>query len=219
MENNYKDFKKFHYKNLTTKFNENSNHLQLRTSDKKEWIYDILSATLEISNNDCLVLIPADTSKLKIRDDEAKILFNPMKMKSSYSENLRNLINLGLLVSNSKFISENKEFLNIKHLEFLKLIVESTEMNSMNIYGWEFSLSSIENIYTLSQNSTCEPSNTFFAKNLMTHVDYIFYSGSLEVLNTLDTPEIYEMLQMKKLPNEHFPSDHISISAEFLINI
>lgn len=219
LDNNYLDFKKYHIKNITNNFNENAYYLRSKTPDKNEWIYEILSAELKITNNDCLELKPVDTSKLKLRKESTKILNNPLKMKSSYSENLRNMINLGILLSNSKFLSENIEKLNTKHLELLKSLVQLKDLNNMDINGFEINISRIESNYTLSLNSTCEPSNTFFAKNIMTNVDYIFYNGCLEVLRTLNTPEIYDMLHMKGLPNINFPSDHISLSAEFLINI
>ena len=77
----------------------------------------------------------------------------------------------------------------------------------------------IEETINFVKNSTYEPANTFFARNLMTNVDYIFYDGNLEVLRTLNTPEIYSMLDMKSLPNNIYPSDHISIATDFLLII
>ena len=79
---------------MTSKFNEEAGYLQLKqVVNNHEWIYEILSASLELSSDDLFVLKPVDTSKLEIRNDKMKIIYNPLKIKSSYSENFENIIN------------------------------------------------------------------------------------------------------------------------------
>lgn len=219
LENNLKDFRKNLQLKITNKFDESRNNFQSRYVEKCEWIYDLLSAEVTISNDDCLILKPVDRSRIAIREEPTKILYNPFIMKSSYAENLRNMINLTLTVSNSKIKIDKNSSINWNHLEFLKTYLPQNDLNYMEIYGTEISLSRIGTIYWSVLPLTLEPSNTFFAKNLMTTVDYIFYKGNLEVVCTLNTPDVYQMLDMKNLPNKIYPSDHISISTDFIINI
>ena len=138
-------------------------------------------------------------------------------MKSSYAENLRNMIYLMLYTSNSNLNPDNKNSWNLSYLDQLKSLIASNELNYMEINGIELSLKGIETTYYSTLNSTLEPANSFFAKSQMVNVDYIFYTGNLEVLRTLNTPDIYQMLEWKSLPNKDFPSDHINMSTDFLI--
>jgi hypothetical protein len=219
LENNLKEFKKNLNYRLTHKFDENKNYLQSRYSDKSDWIYEVLSADVEITNEDCLLLKYIDNSRLNIREETTKIINNQYVMKSAYADNLRNMLYLTLMVSNSKIKVDNKSNYNLKHLELLKTLVPQNDLNYIEINGIEVSLSRIETTFWSVLPFTLEPSVTFFAKNLMTTVDYIFYRGSLEVLRTMDNPDVYQMLDEKNLPNKIYPSDHLSISTDFIMNI
>jgi hypothetical protein len=219
LEIGLREFKKNITRNITIKFNEYANYLQSKNPGRNEWIYEIFAADVEITKNDCLQLCPVDISNLPIRKNNAKVLESPIKFKSGYAENLRNLIQLNLQTAKSKVNPENKQKWNLSHLDLLRTLVSQADLENMEAYGYDLSVSRVENTYFQTLNYTLEPSNTFFAKKQIHNVDYIFFNGNIDVLSSLNTPDIYTMLETKGLPNKDYPSDHINISVDFVINL
>ena len=123
-------------------------------------------------------------------------------MKSAYSENLRNILNVIQGKNQNKEISE---------------LITKNNLNKIDVYGIKLNIDQIYSTLNFTKDFTLEPPITFFAKNLMTNVDYIFYSGNLEVIRVLNTPDVFLILEMKGLPNNIYPSDHISITADFIL--
>lgn len=207
-------------RNNVFKFNEKANYLQSKNPERMDWVYDILSADVELSKEDCLQLIPVDTSKLPIRKTTEKIIECPIVFKSAYAENLRQVVQLCVLQSGNKQINPNNRLnWNLTHLEFLKGILAPNELDALEINSVEVRVSKIDLTFFLLFNSTNEPPNSFFAKNQMVNVDFIFYNGNLDVVASLNPPDLYKMLEMKGLPNKDFPSDHINMTVDFVINL
>ena len=149
------------------------------------------------------MLKSVDISKLKIKEEKNKILVNPLKMKSAYSENLRNILNVIRNTNQKKDISD---------------LITKNNLNDIDVYGIKLNIDRIDSTLNFIKDFTLEPPITFFAKNLMTNVDFIFYSGNIEVIRVLNTPDVFLILEMKGLPNNIYPSDHISITADFILN-
>lgn len=139
---------------------------------------------------------------MKISEDQAKILLNPIKLKSAYSQNLKNIID----IINDKCSVE----LLMKH-------ISSKDLENIDVYGIKINKDRIDSTINFLKDLTHEPPLTFFAKNSMVNVDFIFYEGNMHVLRTLNTPDVYSMLDMKSLPNHIYPSDHLSLTADFIL--
>ena len=144
-----------------------------------------------------------DKSKMKIQENKSKVITNPIRMKSAYSENLKNILDI---------ITDN--FSN----NIIKSLISKEDLNDIDVYGIKISIDRMDNTLNFLKDLTLEPPMTYFAKNSMINVDFIFFCGNMEVLRTLNTPDIYSILEMKGLPNKIYPSDHISLTAEFICN-
>ena len=139
---------------------------------------------------------------MKIVEDEMKILLNPLKMKSAYSQNLKNII----------------EIVNEKcSVEVLRKCISQKDLQNIDVYGIKINSERIDSTINFLKDLTLEPPLTFFAKNTMVNVDFIFYEGNMHVLRTLNTPDVYSILDMKSLPNHVYPSDHLSLTADFIM--
>jgi mRNA deadenylase 3'-5' endonuclease subunit Ccr4 len=78
--------------------------------------------------------------------------------------------------------------------------------------------SEIDKTLKFVKNLTLEPPFSFYGKGLMSLVDYIFYNGNILPIRSLNIPDINKIaFDIGYLPNEHFPSDHISLCADFQI--
>jgi mRNA deadenylase 3'-5' endonuclease subunit Ccr4 len=162
----------------------------------------VLSYQPIINELDIISLISVDVTKMKITEDQAKILLNPLKMKSAYSQNLKNII----------------EILNGKcETEILLKLISSKDLENIDVYGIKITKDRLDSTLNFLKDLTHEPPLTFFAKNTMVNVDFIFYEGNMHVLRTLNTPDVNTLLDMKSLPNHIYPSDHISLTADFIL--
>lgn len=124
-------------------------------------------------------------------------------MKSAYSENLKNIID----IMSDKCSND-----------ILKSLISKKDLNDIDVYGIKLNKGTIDTTLNFLKDLTLEPPITFFARNTMINVDFIFFSGKMEVLRTLNTPDVYSILDMNALPNNIYPSDHISMTAEFICN-
>lgn len=61
------------------------------------------------------------------------------------------------------------------------------------------------------------PEFTNFSRKFHGNIDYIFYSNNILVKKILSLPSINDINRESTFPNERFPSDHIKIYAEFLL--
>jgi len=135
------------------------------------------------------------------------ILSSPLIFKSAYGDILKNILNY--LKRDNKDSQRNIVFELFKDSDFIDL----------DVNGIKVSKEKLDQTINFCQNLTLEPSNTFFAKENMTSLDYIFYEGIVEVISTLNPPNVYKMLDLKCLPNKIYPSDHINLTADFILNI
>jgi len=135
------------------------------------------------------------------------ILSSPLIFKSAYSDILKNIINY--LKRDNKESQQNLVFELFKDSDF----------NDLDVNGIKVTKDKLDQTINFCQNFTLEPPNTFFAKECMSSLDYIFYEGKVEVVSTLNPPNVYKMLDLKYLPNKIYPSDHINLTADFILNI
>jgi mRNA deadenylase 3'-5' endonuclease subunit Ccr4 len=65
---------------------------------------------------------------------------------------------------------------------------------------------------------TLEPPMTCYNKGMMSNLDYIFFKGDIRVVRALDSPDVNMLTKDQGyMPNEFYPSDHISICADFIL--
>jgi mRNA deadenylase 3'-5' endonuclease subunit Ccr4 len=140
-----------------------------------------------------------------IRNDEGPreqlILESPIKMKSAYA----NLLKQEVRKLDEKY-RENRS---------KRSIMEEIEINSIKM-----SANRIIETKSFLSELTHEPPFTMFARGTMCCLDYIFYLPSnISLERTLNIPDVMSILyDIGPLPNKIFPSDHISMAADFKIN-
>lgn len=77
---------------------------------------------------------------------------------------------------------------------------------------------SMRSAYVHLSNTPDELTFTNYTPAFADVIDYVWYStNTLEVVELLGPPDKDHMKRVPGFPNYHFPSDHIQISAEFLI--
>lgn len=130
-----------------------------------------------------------------------------MNLSSAYSSILSKILN---------FIKESNINPKIKLEPPFDKIQDFSTLDGTEIYGVKLGFADIEKTINFSKNLTLEPPFSFYAKEMMALVDYIFYEGSLTPIRTLNIPDINKIaFDIGYLPNEQFPSDHISLCADF----
>ena len=130
-----------------------------------------------------------------------------MTLSSAYSSILSKILN---------FIKESNINPKIKLEPPFDKIHDFSTLDRTEIYGVKLGVADIEKTINFSKNLTLEPPFSFYAKEMMALVDYIFYEGSLTPIRTLNIPDINKVaFDIGYLPNEQFPSDHISLCADF----
>jgi len=107
--------------------------------------------------------------------------------------------------------------------KFKSVYAENTEKMVKNFYSHEPNKTKELLIYGLKTNIdtfkglTFEPPFTFYADQVST-LDYIFYEGNIEVIGTYDIPNLELILKNYNFfPNNDFPSDHLSMAADFYL--
>jgi mRNA deadenylase 3'-5' endonuclease subunit Ccr4 len=95
-------------------------------------------------------------------------------------------------------------------------LIDSSSLDDCEVYGIKMGFADIDKTLSYVKNYTLEPPFSFYAKEMMALVDYIFFEGSLTPVRTLNIPDVNKVaFDIGYLPNEHFPSDHISLCADF----
>jgi mRNA deadenylase 3'-5' endonuclease subunit Ccr4 len=130
-----------------------------------------------------------------------------MTLSSAYSTILSKILN---------FIKESSINPTPKLEPPFDKIQDFSTLDGTEIYGVKLGFADIEKTLNFTKYLTLEPPFSFYAKEMMALVDYIFYDGSLTPIRTLNIPDVNKVaFDIGYLPNEQFPSDHISLCADF----
>lgn len=170
-------------------------------NDNEEWFNDILRVEpfFDIEQNKIV---------LKYREDHKYItgnllMRNTLKMKSAYSENLKKLIN---------FLEKGEEKIPFCDIE------DYDQFISMELNAIKLGKKNIEKTVDFVKKFTLDLPVSVYNKGLLQCVDYIFYQGNLEIMRTLNIPDINKIaLDFGYMPNKYFPSDHLILAADFLL--
>lgn len=182
---------------VTAKYDENKP--SVRSNEHAKWVKDIVSICPNIKNNKLLLEKNSD-----ITFEANYKLTLPFSLNSAYAENVKNMFKF----LSTKNYQEHPYDLITNYVKYEKL-----EMN-----GILMGLKDINKTINFTKNMTLEPPISCYNKNIISTVDYIFYSGNMEVLRTLNIPDLNYIAQdLGPMPNELYPSDHLSLAADFLI--
>jgi hypothetical protein len=188
--------------NVTSKYSETKYNNDSQYTNE-EWFNNILCVEPRINND----VISLDYITNYVYKSSDLIIQSPMIFNSGYSQNLKNILSL----LQDKNNNHNKPPFH--------LIKDLSIFNNIEVYGIFMGFQEIDKILNFVKNFTLEPPMSFYCKETMHTTDYIFYNGDMTPVRTLNIPNINKIaFEIGYLPNEHFPSDHISFCVDFLLN-
>jgi len=203
--------------NCSNNYNNNISYNIDNENDNLYWITELKEYNVKIINNILQLKLSnkiQENTEINIENynklnkstqqDDNYTIKCLISLKSSYSQNFKNILDN---YSKGKF----DQYTNINN--------NYTDKNyNIDIYGIKMSKSNIDGTSKFTQNLCLEPSFSFYGRESMAKVDYIFYNGDVEVIRSLDNPEIYSLMNSyDSLPNSEFPSDHILLSSDFYL--
>ena len=160
-----------------------------------QWYNDILKVE-PVLNENSLDLKYVNDYKYK---ENNLILNSKIKFKSAYSEVFRFLIEVN--------------FYGKKHSEFFTIPDKPTD--KIDCFSVRINNENFSNYYS----TTLEPPTTTVSNSGYNTVDFIFYDGPCEVVRVFDLPDFDRLFnEINFLPNDGFPSDHFSLTADFYLN-
>lgn len=133
------------------------------------------------------------------------ILNAPITFISAYSENLKKMLDFIKNVN-------NESYLKCAPYDQLK---DYNVLDNTEVYGIKMGYENIEKTLEFTRKFTLEPPMSFYAKGMMATVDFIFLNGKMTTLRTLNIPDINKVaFDVGYMPNEIYPSDHLSYCAD-----
>lgn len=196
---------------LTSKFNEKVNKCfdvrltLIKKNDNEQWYNDLLRVDTEFNPQDSSL-----TLKYKdkyIHKSGELILQSPIIFKSAYSENMKNMIS---------FFEKGKT---IEGQQYpYNLITNIEDFNSIEINSIKMGFENIDKTIDFVSKLTMESPFTTIKSDSINACDFIMYEGDIKVVKTYNVPDINIIAQdIGPMPNSVFPSDHISLIADFII--
>lgn len=117
-----------------------------------------------------------------------------------------------------KAAKESNKIVNASTQHPYDLVKDFDPFYSMEVNSIKLGIDSIEKTIDFIKQYTLEPPMTTYSKGAISNVDFIFFRGDLEVVRTLNTPDINIVtMDQGYMPNTIYPSDHISMCADFLL--
>jgi len=189
-----------------TKENNNNNYDNNKFFNSNEnirWFNEICRISPSISDNKIILKYK---EKYVYKDNDL-ILKLPFSMESAYSKLARKIFS---------FLSENKN----SELPF-NIIDNKNIVNNIEVNGIKMGLNEINKTSTFIKKLTLDLPMTNYVNNTIGTTDFIFYYSepkNLEVVRILNIPNIFEIVfDIGFMPNHIFPSDHLSLCADFVI--
>lgn len=139
------------------------------------------------------------------------ILLSPqLKMSSAYAEMLNKTL---------RFMKEcQTDMNNARSISPFDRLTDFTQMDNTEVYGIKMSYTEIDHTLNFVKKLTLEPPFSFYGKGMLALVDYIFFTGNITPIRTLNIPDVNRVaFDIGYLPTELFPSDHISLCVDFQI--
>ena len=195
----YSEEKKNNYKNIHN-FKEYSKESEpgLPSQENVRWYNEICRVKPFISNHS----IKLDYQDKYFYQDNELILKLPFVFKSAYSTMAHNVIN----------------YFNDKYKEIPFNMLENFDKTEVN--GVKVSKNEIDKTNNFVKNLTLENITSYYSNDTCMSLDYIFFYGKNEskVARILNLPDIFKLFfDIGYMPNEIFPSDHLSIAADLIL--
>jgi len=183
--------------------NNNNNNKFFNSNENVRWFNDICRISPSISDNKIILKY----KEKYVYKDFDLILKLPFSMESAYSKLARKIFS---------FLSENKN----SELPF-NIIDNKNIVNNIEVNGIKMGTNEIDKTSAFIKKLTLDLPMTNYVNNTIGTTDFIFYyseSKNLEVVRILNIPNIFEIVfDIGFMPNNIFPSDHLSLCADFVI--
>lgn len=217
-----KDIKTFLFKKNTVfddkKHNDNNEDINYNynknSTNIEEWLNNILKVEINFNKDNNEINLNYKNKYKHIayeisKDPESNNFYSPIielpiKYVSAYSKMLSYIINY--------FINRK-----ITYPFDRMLINDEKSLINIDCYGIKAGKNP-NSTKNFVDNLTLEPPFTNYKYNYMYTTDYIFYEGNnLDVVKVLNTPDVNQTICKNEfLPSIFYPSDHISITADFI---
>ena len=109
-------------------------------------------------------------------------------------------------------------YFNDKYKEIPFNMLENFDKTEVN--GVKVSKNEIDKTNNFVKNLTLENITSYYSNDTCMSLDYIFFYGKNEskVARILNLPDIFKLFfDIGYMPNEIFPSDHLSIAADLIL--
>lgn len=183
--------------------NDQSKQAQ-RTMDNIKWYQELCRVEPILTESPSTISLEYN-SKYIAKDYDIVIKL-PITFKSAYSTICNNIIH---------YIDEQKEQ---KKLPF-RLIKNVQELDNIEINGIKMGIAEIKKTLTFINGLTLDVPLTSYNNNTLMASDFIFFNGDdMKVVRILNIPDINKIVfDIGFIPNQEFPSDHLSLGADFVI--
>jgi mRNA deadenylase 3'-5' endonuclease subunit Ccr4 len=149
---------------------------------------------------------------------------SPFPMQSAYSSVMRNILDFINFHKNLQFKLASEE----QHKKLLEsnIILKSLsehindvkDLDNISVYGIKIGIDEIEKTNNFVKHFTLEPPMTYYGHACFSTLDYIFYNGKINPIRSLNIPDVSKVaMDWGEMPNEIFPSDHLSLCVDFHI--
>ena len=195
----YSEEKKSNYKNIPNfKDYTQSSEPGLPPQENIRWYNEICRIKPIISEHS----ITLDYQDKYLYEDVNLILKLPFTFKSAYATMGQNVIN----------------YFNDKYKEIPFNLLENFDNTEIN--GIKVSKKEIEKTNNFVKNLTLENILSYYSNDTVMSLDYIFYysKNNINVARILNLPDIFKIFfDIGYMPNEIFPSDHLSIATDLIL--
>ena len=171
----------------------------LPSQDNVRWFNELCRVKPIISNH-CINLEYDNQYRYL---DNNLILNLPFIFKSAYATMTKNVV----------------DYFNGKYNEIPFNLLEN--FNSTEINGIKISKNEIEKTNDFVKTLTMENNISYYSNDTISSLDYIFYyskNNDIKVTRILNAPDIFKIcFDIGYMPNEIFPSDHLSLATDLVL--
>ena len=200
LRNFNEEYKKSNYKNFYNFKDYNADQdSNLPSQENVRWFNELCRIHPVISNH----RIKLEYNDKYKYEDNNLILKLPFTFKSAYATMAQNVI----------------DYFNGKYNEIPFNLLENFDKTEIN--GIKISKNEIEKTNDFVKTLTMENIVSYFSNDTILNIDYIFYyskNNDCKVVRILHTPDLFKLcFDIGYMPNEIFPSDHLSLAADLIL--
>lgn len=199
--NSYSKFREFKSKDVFLDKNE----LKLKN---REWYNEIMQISPILKSN-----------KLNLewnKNNDIKYIWKENDMKLSINDKFESAMAKFMGLIYNFYLNNDKNSNLFKNYEIND---ENNFFEKLSCFGMKRG-SNFDSTKSFFQNCNLEPLFTKATKGVFETVDFIFFNAkNVDVLRVLDFPDFDSFFyDIKQIPNDYYPSDHMPLIADFIIN-